>query len=176
MITGKLAKKIVDMGITRIKVRSILGCKARHGACRKCYGMGLARRDLVNDGESVGIIAAQSIGEPGTQLTMRTFHTGGVAGGDITQGLPRVEELFEARNPKGVAIISEIDGVVKINEEKKRKEVIITSKEDTKTYPISFGSKLVVKDGDEIKAGDQIGKSTRLNSSHTTVSRMPSSA
>ena len=156
MITGKLAKKIVDMGITRIKVRSILGCKARHGACRKCYGMGLARRDLVNDGESVGIIAAQSIGEPGTQLTMRTFHTGGVAGGDITQGLPRVEELFEARNPKGVAIISEIDGVVKINEEKKRKEVIITSKEDTKTYPISFGSKLVVKDGDEIKAGDPI--------------------
>ncbi len=156
MITGKLAKKIVDMGITRIKVRSILGCKARHGACRKCYGMGLARRDLVNDGESVGIIAAQSIGEPGTQLTMRTFHTGGVAGGDITQGLPRVEELFEARNPKGVAIISEIDGVVKINEEKKRKEVIITSKENTKTYPISFGSKLVVKDGDEIKAGDPI--------------------
>ena len=156
MITGKLAKKIVEMGITRIKVRSILGCKARHGACRKCYGMGLARRELVNDGESVGIIAAQSIGEPGTQLTMRTFHTGGVAGGDITQGLPRVEELFEARNPKGVAIISEIDGVVKINEEKKRKEVIITSKEDTKTYPISFGSKLIVKDGDEIKAGDPI--------------------
>ena len=110
----------------------------------------------VNEGESVGIIAAQSIGEPGTQLTMRTFHTGGVAGGDITQGLPRVEELFEARNPKGLAVITEIDGKVKIDDEKKRKEVIITNNENSKTYTISFGSKLKVKDGDEVKAGDPI--------------------
>ena len=107
MITDKIAKSIVKAGITKVTVRSILECRARHGACAKCYGMGLATREKVNEGESVGIIAAQSIGEPGTQLTMRTFHTGGVAGGDITQGLPRVEELFEARNPKGVARISE---------------------------------------------------------------------
>ena len=156
MISDKIAKAIVKAGITKVKVRSILECRARHGACAKCYGMGLATREKVNEGESVGIIAAQSIGEPGTQLTMRTFHTGGVAGGDITQGLPRVEELFEARNPKGVAIISEIDGIVRINDEKKRKEVIVTSKDNSKTYVISFGSKLRVKDGDEIKAGDQI--------------------
>jgi DNA-directed RNA polymerase subunit beta' len=118
--------------------------------------MGLATRELVNKGESVGIIAAQSIGEPGTQLTMRTFHTGGVAGGDITQGLPRVEELFEARNPKGLATITEIAGTVSINEEKKRKEVIVTSKDNSKTYVISFGSKLKVKDGDEVEAGDPL--------------------
>ena len=146
MITDKIAKKIVDRGITTVRVRSILGCRAKHGVCSKCYGMGLATRQRVNIGETVGIIAAQSIGEPGTQLTMRTFHTGGVAGGDITQGLPRVEELFEARNPKGLAIISEIDGVVSINNEKKRKEVIVTGKDDAKTYVISFGSKLRVKD------------------------------
>ena len=156
MITDAIANKIVKAGITKVTVRSILECRARHGACAKCYGMGLATRERVNEGESVGIIAAQSIGEPGTQLTMRTFHTGGVAGGDITQGLPRVEELFEARNPKGLAIITEIDGTVKINDEKKRKEVIVTSKDNSKTYTISFGSKLKVKDGDEIKAGDPI--------------------
>ena len=156
MINDKIAKDIVKAGFTKVKVRSILECRSRHGACSKCYGMGLATRERVNEGESVGIIAAQSIGEPGTQLTMRTFHTGGVAGGDITQGLPRVEELFEARNPKGLAIISEIDGKVKINDEKKRKEVIVTSKDNSKTYVISFGSKLKVKDGDEIKAGDPI--------------------
>jgi len=156
MINDKIAKAIVNAGYTKVYVRSILECKCRHGACSKCYGMGLATRERVNEGESVGIIAAQSIGEPGTQLTMRTFHTGGVAGGDITQGLPRVEELFEARNPKGLAIISEIDGTVKINEEKKRKEVIVTSKDDSKTYTISFGSKLKVHDGDEIKAGEPI--------------------
>ena len=156
MINEKIAKEIVKAGYTKVRVRSILECRARHGACSKCYGMGLATRERVNQGESVGIIAAQSIGEPGTQLTMRTFHTGGVAGGDITQGLPRVEELFEARNPKGLAIITEIDGKVKINEEKKRKEVIVTNKENSKTYTISFGSKLKVKDGDEIKAGDPI--------------------
>ena len=156
MINDKIAKAIVKAGITKVTVRSILECRARHGACVKCYGMGLATRETVNEGESVGIIAAQSIGEPGTQLTMRTFHTGGVAGGDITQGLPRVEELFEARNPKGLAMITEIDGIVKINDEKKRKEVIVTSKDNSKTYTISFGSKLKVKDGDEVKAGDPI--------------------
>ena len=156
MITEDIAKKIVDSGITKVGVRSILGCKCKHGACSKCYGMGLATRKLVNKGESVGIIAAQSIGEPGTQLTMRTFHTGGVAGGDITQGLPRVEELFEARNPKGLATITEITGTVKINDEKKRKEVIVTSKDNSKTYPISFGSKLKVKDGDHVEAGDPL--------------------
>ncbi len=156
MITEAMAKQIVEAGITKVGVRSILGCKCKHGACSKCYGMGLATRKLVNKGESVGIIAAQSIGEPGTQLTMRTFHTGGVAGGDITQGLPRVEELFEARNPKGVAVITEISGVVKINDEKKRKEVIVTSKDDSKKYAISFGSKLKVKDGDYVEAGDSL--------------------
>ena len=156
MITDKIAKHIIDSGITKVRVRSILGCRAKHGVCSKCYGMGLATRQRVNIGETVGIIAAQSIGEPGTQLTMRTFHTGGVAGGDITQGLPRVEELFEARNPKGLAVISEIDGKVSINNDKKRKEVVVTGKDDVKTYVISFGSKLRVKDGDEIKAADQI--------------------
>ncbi len=156
MINDKTAKAIVNAGYTKVNVRSILECRARHGACAKCYGMGLATRERVNEGESVGIIAAQSIGEPGTQLTMRTFHTGGVAGGDITQGLPRVEELFEARNPKGLAIITEIDGTVKVSDEKKRKEVIVTSKDNSKTYTISFGSKLKVKDGDEVKAGDPI--------------------
>ena len=118
--------------------------------------MGLATRKEVNIGEAVGIIAAQSIGEPGTQLTMRTFHTGGVAGGDITQGLPRVEELFEARKPKGLAIISEIAGTVKIEDSKKRKEVTVTGKDTAKTYTISFGSKLKVRDGDYIEAGDPL--------------------
>ncbi len=156
LITPDIADKIVGAGITKVMVRSVLECRTKHGVCAKCYGMGLATRKEVNIGESVGIIAAQSIGEPGTQLTMRTFHTGGVAGGDITQGLPRVEELFEARKPKGLATISEIDGKVKIAEVKKRKEVTVTSKENSKTYVISFGSKLKVKDGDEIKAGDPI--------------------
>ena len=156
MITDKIANKIVDSGIKRVNVRSVLGCKCKHGACRKCYGMGLATREKVNIGESVGIIAAQSIGEPGTQLTMRTFHSGGVAGGDITQGLPRVEELFEARNPKGLATISEIDGVVSIADNKKRKEVTVTGKDDSKTYVVSFGSKLRVKQGDTVEAGEQL--------------------
>ncbi len=156
MITPDLAEKIVKAGVTSAKVRSPLGCRSKHGVCSKCYGMGLATHEEVNIGESVGIIAAQSIGEPGTQLTMRTFHQGGVAGGDITQGLPRVEELFEARKPKGLAIITEISGVVKIVEDKKKKEVIITSKDDSKTYTIPFGSKLRVKDGDEVKAADPL--------------------
>ena len=154
MITEKAAEKIVSLGMDKVEVRSVLGCHTKHGVCRKCYGMGLATRDEVNIGESVGIIAAQSIGEPGTQLTMRTIHSGGVAGvADITQGLPRVEELFEARKPKGLAIITEIAGTVKISEEKKKKEVIVTSKDDSKTYTIPFGSKLRVKDGDTVEAG-----------------------
>ena len=156
LITPDIADKIIESGYTSVKVRSALGCKTRHGVCAKCYGMGLATRKEVNIGEAVGIIAAQSIGEPGTQLTMRTFHTGGVAGGDITQGLPRVEELFEARKPKGVAVISEISGKVSIADSKKRKEVTVTSKDNSKTYLISFGSKLRVKDGDEIEAGEAI--------------------
>ena len=156
LITPILAEKIVATGITKVKVRSVLGCHTKHGVCSKCYGMGLATRKEVNIGEAVGIIAAQSIGEPGTQLTMRTFHTGGVAGGDITQGLPRVEELFEARKPKGLATISEIAGTVSIEDSKKRKEVTVTGKDDSKTYTISFGSKLKVKPGDYIEAGDPI--------------------
>ena len=156
LITPDIADKIINAGIDKVEVRSVLECRTKHGVCAKCYGMGLATRKEVNIGEAVGIIAAQSIGEPGTQLTMRTFHTGGVAGGDITQGLPRVEELFEARKPKGLAVISEIDGTVKIEEVKKRKEVTVTSKDNSKTYAISFGSKLKVKEGDQIKAGDPI--------------------
>jgi len=156
LIYPNIADRIIDAGITKVKVRSVLGCHTKHGVCSKCYGMGLATRKEVNIGEAVGIVAAQSIGEPGTQLTMRTFHTGGVAGGDITQGLPRVEELFEARKPKGLAVISEISGKVKIEDTKKRKEVIVTSKDDSKTYAISFGSKLKVRDGDEIEAGQPI--------------------
>ena len=156
MINDKIAEKIVKAGITEVKVRSALGCRAKHGVCSKCYGMGLATREDVAIGEAVGIIAAQSIGEPGTQLTMRTFHMGGVAGGDITQGLPRVEELFEARKPKGLAIITEIAGTVKVENDKKKKEVIVTSKDNSKTYTIPFGSKLKVKDGDEVKAGDPL--------------------
>ena len=157
MITEEIADKIVNAGIERLEVRSVLACRSKHGVCQKCYGMGLARRSLVSIGESVGIIAAQSIGEPGTQLTMRTIHSGGVAGvADITQGLPRVEELFEARKPKGVAIISEIAGKVKIKETKKKKEVVVTSNEDSRTYTIPFGSKMKVKDGDMVEVGDPL--------------------
>ncbi len=157
MITEDIADKIVEAGIEKLKVRSVLGCRAKRGVCQKCYGMGLARRDLVSIGESIGIIAAQSIGEPGTQLTMRTIHSGGVAGvADITQGLPRVEELFEARKPKGLAIITEIDGKVKIKETKKKKEVVVTSKDNSKSYIIPFGSKMKVKDGDMVNAGDAL--------------------
>ena len=159
MISEKIAEEIVDAGIERIKVRSVLGCRSKRGVCQKCYGMGLARRDLVSIGEAIGIIAAQSIGEPGTQLTMRTIHSGGVAGvADITQGLPRVEELFEARKPKGVAIITEIAGKVKIKETKKKKEVIVTSKDNSKTYTIPFGSEMLVKDGDVIEEGTPLIK------------------
>ena len=157
MITPKIAEKIVKAGVEKVKVRSVLGCRSKHGVCQKCYGMGLARREKVNIGEAVGVIAAQSIGEPGTQLTMRTIHSGGVAGvADITQGLPRVEELFEARKPKGIAIMSEISGIVAIKEDKKKKEVVVTSKDDSKSYTIPFGSKLKVMDGDQVEAGDPI--------------------
>ena len=157
MITESMAEEIVKAGIEKLKVRSVLGCRSKHGVCQKCYGMGLARRDLVSIGEAIGIIAAQSIGEPGTQLTMRTIHSGGVAGvADITQGLPRVEELFEARKPKGLAIISEIDGKVKIKETKKKKEVVVTSNDNSKTYTIPFGSKMKVRDGDLVEAGEAL--------------------
>lgn len=157
MITDAIAEKIVAAGIDRVQVRSVIGCRTKHGVCSKCYGMGLATRQEVNIGEAVGIIAAQSIGEPGTQLTMRTIHSGGVAGvADITQGLPRVEELFEARKPKGLAIISEIEGKVSISDDKKKKEVTVQSKDDAKTYTIPFGAKLKVKDGDKISAGQPI--------------------
>ncbi len=157
MITEEIAERIDKAGIKEVKVRSVLTCKTRHGVCAKCYGRDLATGYPVHVGEAVGTIAAQSIGEPGTQLTMRTFHTGGVAGADITQGLPRVEELFEARKPKGLAVISEISGEITINETKKKKEVIVTSNDgDTKTYNIPYGSRVKVRDGDFVEAGDEI--------------------
>ena len=157
LITEKIADAIVSAGYEQVRVRSVFGCRTKYGVCSKCYGMALSNREEVNIGETVGIIAAQSIGEPGTQLTMRTIHSGGVAGvADITQGLPRVEELFEARKPKGVAIISEIDGKVKITEEKKRKTVVVTSKDNSKSYVIPFGSKLKVKENDEVTAGQAL--------------------
>ena len=162
MITEEMADEIVDAGITKVEVRSVFGCRTKHGVCAKCYGMGLASRKEVDIGDTVGIIAAQSIGEPGTQLTMRTIHSGGVAGvADITQGLPRVEELFEARKPKGVAIITEIAGKVSIRDEKKRKEVTVTSNDDSRTYLIPFGSKLKVREGDVLEAGDQITEGSK---------------
>lgn len=140
-----------------VVIRSVLNCKTRYGVCKKCYGRNLATGHPVETGEAVGIIAAQSIGEPGTQLTMRTFHTGGVAGDDITQGLPRVEELFEARKPKGQAIISEISGKVTVREVKGRREVeVVNEKDEHSVYSIPFGSRLKVKDGDEIEAGDEL--------------------
>jgi DNA-directed RNA polymerase subunit beta' len=156
MMTPDVAKRVVNAGITNTIVRSPLTCRTKHGVCAKCYGMGLATRQSVNIGEAVGIIAAQSIGEPGTQLTMRTFHQGGVAGGDITQGLPRVEELFEARKPKGIAIITEIAGKVSISDEGNKKEVTIIGEDNAKKYIIPFGAKMRVKEGQELKAGDPI--------------------
>jgi DNA-directed RNA polymerase subunit beta' len=157
-LTEDNCKKVLDSGIKQVKIRTLLTCKAEKGVCCKCYGNDLAARNKdVNIGESVGTIAAQSIGEPGTQLTMQTFHQGGIAGGDITQGLPRVEELFEARKPKGLAIISDIAGTVKIEDSKKKREVIVTSDEgEEKAYLIPFGSRLTVHDGDRLEAGDVI--------------------
>lgn len=157
MISEIQSEQIEACGITEAKVRSVLGCKARFGVCAHCYGRNLATGDEVNIGEAVGIIAAQSIGEPGTQLTMRTFHTGGVAGADITHGLPRVEELFEARKPKGLAVISENAGVVSIEESKRKKEVIITSSDgEAINYNIVYGSRLKVRAGDIVEAGDEL--------------------
>ncbi len=157
LINEDLAKAICDAGIEEVEIRSILTCKARIGVCAKCYGSNLSTAQLVNAGEAVGIIAAQSIGEPGTQLTMRTFHTGGVAGDDITQGLPRVEELFEARKPKGVAILANEDGTVKIEENKKKREVVITDENGiTNNYLIPYGSRLKVVDGQKVEAGDEL--------------------
>ncbi|MCQ4925783.1 DNA-directed RNA polymerase subunit beta' [Tissierella carlieri] len=157
MISGIQAELIEKVGITEVKVRSVLGCNAKYGVCAHCYGRNLATGDEVNIGEAVGIIAAQSIGEPGTQLTMRTFHTGGVAGADITQGLPRVEELFEARKPKGLAVIAENSGVVSIEESKRKKEVIITSSNgESMNYNIVYGSRLKVRPGDIVEAGDEL--------------------
>ena len=151
-------KAVMEAGITaKIKIRTVLTCRSHVGICSKCYGANMATGDPVQVGEAVGIIAAQSIGEPGTQLTMRTFHTGGVAGGDITQGLPRVEELFEARKPKGLAIISEIAGKVSIQDTKSRREVVVTADDgEEKKYPINYGSRIKVFDGDVIEAGDEI--------------------
>ena len=166
MITPKRAARIMKEGvdnqtggsIEKVKIRTILTCKCKVGICAKCYGANLATGEPVQVGESVGIIAAQSIGEPGTQLTMRTFHSGGVAGGDITQGLPRVEELFEARKPKGLAVITEIKGVATINDTKKKREIIVTDPEtgDSKTYLIPYGSRIKIMDGQVMEAGDEL--------------------
>ena len=157
LITSSKAKKIVATGAEEVQVRSILTCKCQNGVCRKCYGANMVSGELVDIGEAVGVIAAQSIGEPGTQLTMRTFHTGGVAGGDITQGLPRVEELFEARKPRGQAVISEIAGTVSIIDNKKRREVIVTPEVgESEIYSISYGSIIKVQEGQQIEAGDSL--------------------
>jgi DNA-directed RNA polymerase subunit beta' len=157
MIQDEHAEMIVKAGLDKVYVRTVLTCETPYGVCSKCYGINLATGKSVNVGEAVGIIAAQSIGEPGTQLTMRTFHTGGVAGGDITQGLPRVEELFEARKPKGQAVIAEVDGVVAFRESKKKREVVITREDGEQSISqIVFGSRIKVKEGDRVVAGDLI--------------------
>ena len=165
MITPKRAAEVVNKGvdekgnpITKVKIRTILTCRSHIGICAKCYGANMATGQAVQVGEAIGIIAAQSIGEPGTQLTMRTFHTGGVAGDDITQGLPRVEELFEARKPKGLAIITEFGGVATIKDTKKKREIIVTNQEtgETKTYLIPYGSRIKILDGAILEAGDEL--------------------
>ena len=165
MITPKRAAKVMSEGvdengnpITQVKIRTVLTCRSHMGVCAKCYGANLATGQAVQVGEAIGIIAAQSIGEPGTQLTMRTFHTGGVAGGDITQGLPRVEEIFEARKPKGLAIITEFGGVATIKDTKKKREVIVTNNEtgETKAYLIPYGSRIKIVDGATLEAGDEL--------------------
>ncbi len=159
LITPDMADAVIDAGVTKVKIRTILSCKCHNGVCSKCYGSNMASGRQVRIGEAVGIIAAQSIGEPGTQLTMRTFHTGGISGNDLTQGLPRVEELFEARNPKGRSIIAEFGGRVAVNvdEVTKKEDVIITAEDGTvKEYPIPYGSRVCVLNGDTIEAGDQI--------------------
>ncbi len=158
MITPKRAVKVVGSGVETVKIRTILTCKSHTGVCAKCYGANMATGQAVQVGEAVGIIAAQSIGEPGTQLTMRTFHTGGVAGDDITQGLPRVEELFEARKPKGLAIIAEFGGVATFKDTKRKREIIITDNENgnSKSYLIPYGSRIKIQDGAVLEAGDEL--------------------
>ena len=157
MINEAIAERIESKGIKEVKVRSVLGCKMKHGVCAKCYGRNLATGKPVNIGEAVGIIAAQSIGEPGTQLTMRTFHSGGIAGVGITSGLPRVEELFEARKPKGLAYITEIEGTVKIQENKKRNDVIVTAEDgEEKVYQIPYGAHIRVNEGDHVEKGEPL--------------------
>ena len=165
MITPSRAAQVLSVGmdedgkpIEKVKIRTILTCRSHIGICSKCYGANMATGEAVQVGEAVGIIAAQSIGEPGTQLTMRTFHTGGVAGDDITQGLPRVEELFEARKPKGLAIIAEFGGVASIRDTKKKREIVITNMEtgETKAYLIPYGSRIKVVDGAVLEAGDEL--------------------
>ena len=156
-VDSEMAEAIVATGVKKVKIRSVFTCKCKIGVCAKCYGMNMATAKKINIGEAVGIIAAQSIGEPGTQLTMRTFHTGGVAGADITQGLPRVEELFEARKPKGLAIVSEISGTVRIEETKKKRTVYVMAADgEERSYDIPFGSRLKVNDNDVIEAGDEV--------------------
>lgn len=156
-IDPDLAEAIVKAGVKEAKIRSIFTCKTRTGVCAKCYGMNMATARPIDVGEAVGIIAAQSIGEPGTQLTMRTFHTGGVAGADITQGLPRVEELFEARKPKGLAIVAENEGVVRMEETKKKRIIYVTSADGVEqSYDIPFGSRISVYEGDMVEAGDEL--------------------
>ena len=158
MITPKRAAMVAEAGVTKVKIRTALSCRSHLGICAKCYGANMATGQVVQVGEAVGIIAAQSIGEPGTQLTMRTFHTGGVAGDDITQGLPRVEELFEARKPKGLAIIAEFGGTVSIRDTKKKREIVITNDEtgDSKAYLIPYGSRIKVQEGQVLEAGDEL--------------------
>ena len=153
---ANMAERIEKAGIKNVKIRSVFTCRAKIGVCAKCYGMNMGTAQKINIGEAVGIVAAQSIGEPGTQLTMRTFHTGGVAGADITQGLPRVEELFEARKPKGLAIVTEIAGTVRIEETKKKRTVVVVSEDGEEVATHTFGSRLKVDNGDTISAGDEI--------------------
>lgn len=157
MIDEEKASEIIEAGIDRLVIRSVLACRTKHGVCKKCYGRNLALGNQVEIGEAVGIIAAQSIGEPGTQLTMRTFHTGGVAGDDITQGLPRIQELFEARNPKGQAVISEVTGkVVDIREVKDRREVEIEGEVESRVHTVPYGSRIRVNIGDTVEVGDEL--------------------
>ncbi|NLA11495.1 MAG: DNA-directed RNA polymerase subunit beta' [Firmicutes bacterium] len=157
LIDEEIADEIAALGITEVRFRSALTCRTRHGICVKCYGRNLATGKIVDVGEAVGIIAAQSIGEPGTQLTMRTFHTGGVAGDDITQGLPRVEELFEARKPKGQSLISEVSGVVDIQETRYKRELkVISEHDEVRIYPVPYGARLKVEDGEKVNAGDEL--------------------
>ena len=176
MIDEEVATEIVQAGIEEVVIRSVLSCRTKHGVCKKCYGRNLALGTQVEIGEAVGIIAAQSIGEPGTQLTMRTFHTGGVAGDDITQGLPRIQELFEARNPKGQAVISEISGkVVGIHEVKDRREVEVEGEVETRVHHIPYGSRLKVREGDgwKLEKSSQKDRLIQKSFSYQRCSRCP---